>query len=1265
VSTMGKFDHIAELTGSDNYPSWRRAVELALAGEGLWNHCSNGTDPLDVAEYASSMPALATAGKPTAAELVLMKDWVKEDAQAKAIIGRRLSPIVQNMLGEKLTARQQWDMLLKRFARLDVTSQFELRTQLFSEKLKDADDASRYLSVFENGRRRFAEMQVTFTDEESIWMLLNGLPETPQWVVFRSLTIGLYKAPSTSTSAVASPKITFEEVATSFSEEANRQRGQQRIARPGSEYANAATVPSFERRINPTTGVRIHKNNPKGVPCENPVCSGLPRSLTHDREHCLQQGGGMEGKAPWGQRTERGGAKKKDIAASATESKPSTSSAPKIPSTETAAAASHHDGDWSCAVIEEIKLDSSSAPNDSDIACIAGQMLSTLLDSGTTSTLITDRKFFWTYSNTNVTVKTANHGTLVTSGRGDCVAELTVNNRTQRIRLGECLHAPGALINLLSVGRMVKKGWACNFLPSPPRCQLVYRGDCVGDIPMVGNLMFLDLRFILPSTPSPHIEISAFAKVPLSWDLWHARLGHPGGEAVKRLPHFATGAKVDASYPLHTCEPCIVAKHPRKPYPPSTSPRASNTLDLIHSDLCGPFPVMTPHGKHYFVIFLDDHSHFLNLQLLATKDQALEAWEIVQKRWENLSGRKVKVFRSDNGGEFIGTAFTQALTAAGITRQLSVPYAHQQNGKAERAIRTLEGRIFAMLETARLPANLWGEAALTACYLWNRTKSSTLAPGVTPYEVLNGRKPDLSHLRVFGARCFARIPIELQAKLGPHSRPAIFMGYPEGTKGYRLRDKETSAFFTARDVIFDENFPSVAHVNSSDSDADDEPLLPAPAPPASLVPPSASIAPPPASLMPPPALAPPPASPPAIPRRSSRSHVPTAAGRAYSDELAASKARLLTLRDARALRTTTANAPCEGVSEGVDTGNRLEDIPEDLTVVEANADVPEVMTNVVIEEQANVAIRSNRKRNPSTPDYDMAIPPATYDEAMKRSDREHWLTAMKAELSIMTEMHVYRLTKLPEVRKAIGNRWVLEFKEDNKGGPVYKARLVAQGFSQIPGVDYGATFAPVIKTASIRFIAALACRNNWELDTFDAKRAFLWGILKEEIYMRQPKGFEEGDWASLVWLMLRTIYGLKQSAMEWYEQVRAVMEELGFTRCVVDHAVFIYDKLTPSAGRIFCIIGWHVDDGMGASNSKAFLQQVKACIAKRFGIKDLGPIQKFLGIQFERDRLTRQLWMHQGEYIRKKGICHSGIYSHKCHYDSYDSYDWNKLDQLL
>ncbi|KAG1753996.1 uncharacterized protein EDB91DRAFT_1077651 [Suillus paluster] len=106
-SGMGKFNHIVELTGTDIYPSWRRAVKLALAG--------NGADPNDVTEFTSVMPTAVTPAQPMSAELTSMKDWVKEDAQAKAIIGRQLSPIVQNMLGKKLTAHQQWDALSKCF----------------------------------------------------------------------------------------------------------------------------------------------------------------------------------------------------------------------------------------------------------------------------------------------------------------------------------------------------------------------------------------------------------------------------------------------------------------------------------------------------------------------------------------------------------------------------------------------------------------------------------------------------------------------------------------------------------------------------------------------------------------------------------------------------------------------------------------------------------------------------------------------------------------------------------------------------------------------------------------------------------------------------------------------------------------------------------------------------------------------------------------------------------------------------------------------
>lgn len=174
-------------------------------------------------------------------------------------------------------------------------------------------------------------------------------------------------------------------------------------------------------------------------------------------------------------------------------------------------------------------------------------------------------------------------------------------------------------------------------------------------------------------------------------------------------------------------------------------------MDLVHSDVCGPFPIHTLHGKLYFIIFLHNYTHLVNVQLLASKDQALKAWKIIKPLWENHAERKVKTFRSDNSRKFINLAFRHFLHDTGISHELSSSYSHQQNGKAECALRTLQGRTLAMLQVAKLPTSLWGEAVLTATYLWNHTESVSLPPGVTPFELVNGRKPDISHLHVFGS----------------------------------------------------------------------------------------------------------------------------------------------------------------------------------------------------------------------------------------------------------------------------------------------------------------------------------------------------------------------------------------------------------------------------------------------------------------------------------------------------------------------------------
>ena len=164
----------------------------------------------------------------------------------------------------------------------------------------------------------------------------------------------------------------------------------------------------------------------------------------------------------------------------------------------------------------------------------------------------------------------------------------------------------------------------------------------------------------------------------------------------------------------------------------------------------------------------------------------------------------MRALQTDNGGEYVSAEFEESLQEFGIEHCKSVSYAHQQNGKAERAVHTIEGRALASLSQAHLSAGYFGEAVLLAGYLWNLSATRVLPSGKTPFELLYGQKPDVNHLRIFGSRCFARIPPELRTKNSPHSHEALFLGYPDGVKGWRLRDAKTGTFFNSCDVVFDE-----------------------------------------------------------------------------------------------------------------------------------------------------------------------------------------------------------------------------------------------------------------------------------------------------------------------------------------------------------------------------------------------------------------------------------------------------------------------------
>ena len=137
---------------------------------------------------------------------------------------------------------------------------------------------------------------------------------------------------------------------------------------------------------------------------------------------------------------------------------------------------------------------------------------------------------------------------------------------------------------------------------------------------------------------------------------------------------------------------------------------------------------------------------------------------------------------------------------------------------------------------------------------------------------------------------------------------------------------------------------------------------------------------------------------------------------------------------------------------------------------------------------------------------------------------------MKTKIDVIERNGTWKLTELPEAKKAIGVKWVFRTKFNSDGSIFkHKARLVVKGFAQVVGVDYGDTFAPVTRHDTIRLLLALAGQMGWKVYHLDVKSAFLNGILLEEIYVQQPEGFEVTGHEHKVYKLQKALYGLKQA----------------------------------------------------------------------------------------------------------------------------------------
>lgn len=303
------------------------------------------------------------------------------------------------------------------------------------------------------------------------------------------------------------------------------------------------------------------------------------------------------------------------------------------------------------------------------------------------------------------------------------------------------------------------------------------------------------------------------SQVVLDRYLLHRRLGHISQDRLESLlkNKLVVNLKLDSETPMSgLCDACILGKQHRSLFPQQAENRHSLPLDLIFSDVHGPLPTQTVQGYRYWITFLDDATKYCQVVLLKKKSEAFQAFQIYRASSENLHHRKIGTLRDDKGGEYISKDWDDYMKLHGIRREHTVRSTPQQNGAAERINRTLAEGVTAMLVESHLPASFWGEALATFLYVRNRSPTSSLPSTATPYELWHSKKPSISHLRVFGCRAYVHVQKDQRKSLQPHSLKCIFLGYPEGYKGWKCYDPLSKKVVISRDVIFDEcSFPGL------------------------------------------------------------------------------------------------------------------------------------------------------------------------------------------------------------------------------------------------------------------------------------------------------------------------------------------------------------------------------------------------------------------------------------------------------------------------
>lgn len=804
------------------------------------------------------------------------------------------------------------------------------------------------------------------------------------------------------------------------------------------------------------------------------------------------------------------------------------------------------------------------------------------IDSGATAHMSPHSTNMLNYRKLSTPMKVMFAGNTV----GDIVGIGTqqVTTRTGTFTMHRVLHVPDLVGNLLSLAECWRSKIGVHFDPENDIVNFTQAGKLVMTASYNQGLYYLDQKHHA-------LAAAAIGAAPPKDALhWHRALGHVSFTMLahmKRNNLLPSKCTVTAAEFLQaskaTCEPCVLGKNTRGSRPASLH-LPEHPCYILHADLAVA-PTHDSQRNIYTLCILDGNTSFSVVYLLKLKSDAVKRFPEAIAFFERQSGRKVQRIRTDRGGEFLNATLGNYFKSKGIAHELTGGYSSESNAKAERLIRTLMDKTRTQLKAAKLPHSDWGLSMLMANHLHNCIPVQTKTNRTSPFEAFYGYPPDLSYLQPFGSTAYVHVPKALRKKLDDRAAKGTLVGYAEpiGSHTYIIR-MPNGAIKHSRDVTFDAPGHTVFDTH------------------APHYAPTAAVGTPPEVAGPP------------APKAGGDSD--SDEDEQYTDQPQLGNTPVQTLDDAPA--PNPPGAPAFPPTQASERQPRERKRPDRYVA-------QRVTSSPSVSEQPSRATGGTQGTSPPAKSPQQA--PGTYAEATHadRIDRDLWIEAMRKEYNSLIGFGAWELVPkadIPPDKNVIGCRWTYAIKADGR----YKARLVAQGFTQRPGLDYDETYAPTSKLSTLRTFLSIVASNDLECTQLDVATAFLHAPIDEHVYMRQPKGFEHGP--DLLCRLLRALYGLRQAGRLWHLELRDKLLANGFTQSESDPSMFI---LCDAEGVVVVLV--YVDDCLVAGTNPAQVQRVVALIASLFTCVVLGEPKLFLGIEISRDRTARTLTISQNSLV--------------------------------